>query len=326
MKPFFLLILNCCFITSFAQKTIGSVEFLDSAMERFFDKDAKIEVLAEGFQWAEGPVWVPQLKGVIFTDVPNNKAYLWTESEGLTLFLDPSGMTGHAPHSTNEGANGLTLDATGNLILCQHGNRAVAKLKSWTFDAPEYEILVDHFEGKWLNSPNDLILNRAGEIYFTDPPYGLKGGDEDTLKELEFNGIYKWSKTKGLQLLDKSLSRPNGIALSRDQKTVYVGNSDAKNSVVVAFDVEKEALTNKRVFFDGTVLAQTRQGLFDGLRVHSSGVVFATGPGGVLVLDQKGTHLGTVMPGKSTANCGFDSDENYLYLTSSDVLARIKLK
>jgi len=110
------------------------------------------------------------------------------------------------------------------------------------------------------------------------------------------------------------------------KKTVYVGNSDAKNSVVVAFDVEKDAITNKRVFFDGTVLAKTRQGLFDGLRVHSSGVVFTTGPGGVLVLDQKGTHLGTVMPGKSTANCGFDSDENYLYLTSSDVLARIKLK
>lgn len=326
MRLFFLIIVSLVIMNTKGQQTVDSVEFLDPKMEVFFDKDTKIEVLADGFTWAEGPVWVSKLNGVVFTDVPNNKAYLWTKKDGLSLFLSPSGMTNHAPHSTDEGANGLTLDNEGNLILCQHGNRAVSKLKNWSFDTPEYEILVDHFEGKWLNSPNDLAINQKGEIFFTDPPYGLKDQDRDALKELDFNGIYKWSEDNGLVLLDKSLSRPNGIALSNDEKTVYIGNSDSQNSIIAAFDLENGLLKNKRTFFDGSVLAQTRQGLFDGLRVHSSGVVFATGPGGVLVLDESGKHLGTVMPGKSTANCGFDAQEDYLYLTSTDVLARIKLK
>ena len=326
MKPLLVLIFSCYMMNSSAQQTVDSVEFLDPKMEVFFDKNAKIEVLADGFTWAEGPVWVSKLNGVVFTDVPNNKAYLWTKKDGLSLFLSPSGMTNHAPHSTDEGANGLTLDNKGNLILCQHGDRAVSKLKNWSFDTPEYEILVDHFEGKWLNSPNDLAINQKGEVFFTDPPYGLKDQDRDALKELDFNGIYKWSEDNGLVLLDKSLSRPNGIALSNDEKTVYIGNSDSLHSIIAAFDLENGLLKNKRTFFDGSVLAQTRHGLFDGLRIHSSGVVFATGPGGVLVLDESGKHLGTVMPGKSTANCGFDAQENYLYLTSTDVLARIKLK
>ena len=326
MRLFFLIIVSVVVNNTKGQQIFGSVEFLDPKMEVFFDKDTKIEVLAKGFTWAEGPVWVSKLNGVVFTDVPNNKAYLWTEEDGLSLFLSPSGMTNHAPQSTDEGANGLTLDNEGSLILCQHGNRAVSKLKNWSFDTPEYEILVDHFEGKWLNSPNDLAINRKDEIFFTDPPYGLKDQDRDALKELDFNGVYKWSKNKGLVLLDKSLSRPNGIALSNDEKTVYIGNSDSKHSIIAAFDLENGLLKNKRTFFDGSVLAQTRQGLFDGLRVHSSGVVFATGPGGVLVIDESGKHLGTVIPGKSTANCGFDAEEDYLYLTSTDVLARIKLK
>ena len=326
MRLFFLIIVSLVIMNTKGQQTVDSVEFLDPKMEVFFDKDTKIEVLADGFTWAEGPVWVSKLNGVVFTDVPNNKAYLWTKKDGLSLFLSPSGMTNHAPHSTDEGANGLTLDNEGNLILCQHGNRAVSKLKNWSFDTPEYEILVDHFEGKWLNSPNDLAINQKGEIFFTDPPYGLKDQDRDALNELDFNGIYKWSEDNGLVLLDKSLSRPNGIALSNDEKTVYISNSDSQHSIIAAFDLENGLLKNKRTFFDGSVLAQTRQGLFDGLRVHSSGVVFATGPGGVLVLDESGKHLGTVMPGKSTANCGFDAQEDYLYLTSTDVLARIKLK
>ena len=326
MRLFFLIIVSLVVINTKGQQIFGSVEFLDPRMEVFFDRDTKIEVLAKGFTWAEGPVWVSKLNGVVFTDVPNNKAYLWTEEDGLSLFLSPSGMTNHAPHSTDEGANGLTLDNEGNLILCQHGNRAISKLKNWGFDVPDYEILVDHFEGKWLNSPNDLVINQANEIFFTDPPYGLKDQDQDAIKELDFNGVYKWSKNKGLVLLDKSLSRPNGIALSNDEKTMYIGNSNSKHSIIAAFDVENGLLKNKRIFFDGSLLAQTRRGLFDGLKVHSSGVIFATGPGGVLVLDVSGTHLGTIMPGKSTANCVFDAEEGYLYLTSTDMLARIKIK
>jgi len=326
MKSLFLLTLLCCSIITNAQKTIGSIEVLDASMEDYISSNQKIEVLAEGFKWAEGPVWVSELNGVLFTDVPENKVYLWTEKEGLKLFLSPSGMTNHAPHSTEEGANGLTLDSNGNLILCQHGNRAVARLKNWSLDPAEFEYLVDHYQGKWLNSPNDLDFDKAGVLYFTDPTYGLKLQDDDPLKELDFNGIYSLSPKGEILLLDRSLERPNGIALSMDEKTVYVGNSFAQNSIIAAFDLKKGALKNKRVFFDGNDLQKTRRGLFDGLKVHSSGTVFATGPGGVLVLDKNGKHLGTIMPGKSTANCGFDAEENYLYLTSTDVLARVKLK
>ncbi|MDA0985003.1 MAG: SMP-30/gluconolactonase/LRE family protein [Bacteroidetes bacterium] len=326
MKSFFLLTLLCCSIVTNAQKAIGSIEVLDASMEDYISSNQKIEVIAEGFKWAEGPVWVSELNGVLFTDVPENKVYLWTEKEGLKLFLSPSGMTNHAPHSAEEGANGLTLDSNGNLILCQHGNRAVARLKNWSLDPAEFEYLVDHYQGKWLNSPNDLDFDKAGVLYFTDPPYGLKLQDGDPLKELDFNGIYSLSPKGEILLLDRSLERPNGIALSMDEKTVYVGNSFAKNSIIAAFDLKKGALKNKRVFFDGNDLQKTRRSLFDGLKVHSSGTVFATGPGGVLVLDKNGKHLGTIMPGKSTANCGFDAEENYLYLTSTDVLARIKLK
>jgi len=326
MKHLFYLLLGFFTITLHAQQTIGELEFLDPKMELIISKSAKIEVLAEGFSWSEGPLWVPKLNGLLFSDVPNNKVYLWKEDQGLTLFLNPSGMTEHAPHNTNSGANGLRLDAKGNLILCQHGDRAVARLNSWDFESPQYEVLVDHYKGKWLNSPNDLVFDKKGNLYFTDPPYGLNKLDQDPLKELPFNGIFKWNPKEGIQLLSKSMNRPNGILLSKDERTVYVGNSDPNKNIIVAFDLIEGRFMNERVFFDGTALGKKRPGNFDGLRMHSSGIIFSTGPGGVLLIDSEGTHLGTILPGKLTANCEFDADENYLYLTSADIVARIKLK
>ena len=301
------------------------LEILDPRMEILISKNAKIEILAEGFGWAEGPVWIPELNGILFSDVPNNKAYLWTEKKGLSLFLYPSGMTNHAPNNKSAGSNGLGLDSDGNLILCQHGDRSISRLNNWFFEEPKYDVLVDHFNGKWLNSPNDLVFDKQGSIYFTDPPYGLRNGDEDDLKELNFNGVFKWNAREEVKLVEKNMSRPNGIALSLDEKTAYVANSDPANDVIMAFDVLEDGFLNGRIFFDGNILSQTREGLFDGLKMHSSGIIFATGPGGVLLLDSMGVHLGTIMPGKKTANCSFDRDEQYLYLTSTDVLARVKL-
>ena len=313
-------------LTAKCQEFIGEIERLDSDMGLFVSKESKIEVLASGFSWAEGPVWVPKLNGVLFTDVPKNKAYLWTERQGLSVFLDPSGMTNHAPHSSNEGANGLVLDSNGALVLCQHGDRRVARLKDdWQLDPPSYETVIDHFEGKWLNSPNDIVFSKNGDLFFTDPPYGLDQQDDDILKELDFNGIFKWSKNEGIVLLNKTLSRPNGIAFSRDEKTVYIGNSDRENLIIAAFDYIDGAFKNKRVFFNSKNILRKGPGSFDGLKVHSSGTIFATGPGGVLVISPEGKHLGTIRPGKATANCAFDAAEDYLYLTSTDVLARIKL-
>ena len=326
MKKYISIFILFGFLILHSQKnTIGSLEFLDPEMEKLIDKNAKIELLADGFGWAEGPVWVDKLDGVLFSDVPNNKVYMWNENEGLSIFLEPSGMTNYSPTSKTDGSNGLALDSKGNLILCQHGDRRVARLKYSNFKSPSFEIIVDNYRGKRLNSPNDLVFDKSGSIYFTDPPYGLKMKDDDTLKELNFNGIYKWSESKGIELLSISMKRPNGIILSKDEKTVYVGNSDKDNNVIIAFDNDN-GLKNERIFFDGNKLSKSRIGLFDGLKLHSSGIIFTTGPGGVLLLDPKGKHLGTIMPGTATANCAFDSDESYLYLTSDNVLARIKLK
>ena len=327
MKKYISISLIFGFLIVYSQNnTIGSLEFLDPTMEELIDENAQIELLAEGFDWAEGPVWVDRLNGVLFSDVPNNKVYMWNEKKGLSIFLEPSGMTNYSPTNKTDGSNGLALDKNGNLILCQHGDRTVARLKNWNFKKPSFDIIVEKYEGKRLNSPNDLVFDKSGSIYFTDPPYGLKIQDDDPLKELNFNGIYRWSESKGIELLSKSMKRPNGIILSEDEKTVYVGNSDKDNNVIIAFDNDKNGLVNERVFFDGNKLSKNRVGLFDGLKLHSSGIIFTTGPGGVLLLDSKGKHLGTIMPGKATANCAFDSDESYLYLTSDNVLARIKLK
>ena len=325
MKYLTLLFFSFCFYILSAQDGPQVLEILDPRMEILISKNAKMEILAEGFGWAEGPVWIPELNGILFSDVPNNKAYLWTEKKGLSLFLYPSGMTNHAPNNKSAGSNGLGLDSDGNLILCQHGDRSISRLNNWFFEEPKYDVLVDHFNGKWLNSPNDLVFDKQGSIYFTDPPYGLRNGDEDDLKELNFNGVFKWSAREEVKLVEKNMSRPNGIALSLDEKTAYVANSDPANDVIMAFDVLEDGFLNGRIFFDGNILSQTREGLFDGLKMHSSGIIFATGPGGVLLLDSMGVHLGTIMPGKKTANCSFDKDEQYLYLTSTDVLARVKL-
>tara|TARA_B100000886_G_scaffold146005_1_gene99251 strand:- start:450 stop:1436 length:987 start_codon:yes stop_codon:yes gene_type:complete len=327
MKKYVIISLIFSFLNLHSQNnTIGSLEFLDPAMEQLIDKNAKIELLAEGFDWAEGPVWVNKLDGVLFSDVPNNKVYMWNEVRGLSLFLEPSGMTNYSPTNKTDGSNGLALDPNGNLILCQHGDRTLARLKKWNFKKPSFEIIVEKYEGKRLNSPNDLVFDKSGSIYFTDPPYGLKMKDNDRLKELDFNGIYKWSKSKGIKLLSKSMKRPNGIILSKDEKTIYVCNSDKDNNVIIAFDNSNEGLENERIFFDGNMLSKNRIGLFDGLKLHSSGIIFTTGPGGILLLDSQGNHLGTIMPGKATANCAFDTDESFLYMTSDNVLARIKLK
>lgn len=307
---------------------IGEIEILSSELGQVLAPEATIEVLAEGFEWSEGPVWVPSLNGVLFSDVPANKVYLWTEEKGLSTFLDPSGHTDYAPSNRISGANGLALDSQGKLILCQHGDRRIAQLVSWEFESPKYQTITDNYNEKRFNSPNDLTIARDGRIYFTDPPYGFKSGDNDSLKELEQNGIYVLHTDGKVQLLDSSLLRPNGITLTPDEKTLFVTNSHGENPIIVAFDVTQHGVENRRVFFDGTDLAKEsiNPGAFDGLKVHPSGIVFATGPGGVLVLDANGSHLGTIRPGKLVANCGFDTNYEYLYLTANDVLARIKLQ
>ena len=305
------------------KETIGSIERINPEMDLYVPKGSEVEILARGFGWSEGPVWVDQLNAVLFSDVRNNKVYSWDDKNGLSIFLDPSGFTGIVPANKKAGSNGLTLNSKNELVLAMHGDRRIAKLKSW--NEKTFETIVSRYEGNLFSSPNDLVYAKNGDLYFTDPPYGLKDFNNDGLKELPYNGVYKLSYSGSLSLIINDLSIPNGIAISNDQKTLYVNVSDREDMKIMAYDVTSSGVTNGRVFFDGNELAKKDNGSFDGLKIHPSGTIFSTGPGGVLVIKPDGTHLGTIRTEKSSANCAFDSSFQNLYMTSHMYLTRIKL-
>ena len=305
------------------EKFIGSVERLSPEIDNLIEKSAKIEILADGFEWSEGPVWSSQLNSVLFSDVPENVIYSWNEDKGLGTFTRPIGYSGKVPNLKKAGTNGLTIDADGNLIICMHGDRKITRLEKLNINRKV--TLVNSFDGNLLNSPNDLVYDSKGNLYFTDPPYGLLEGDNDKLKEIEFNGVYKVSPNGDIEVLVKNLTRPNGISISNDEKILYVANSDKNNPVIMQYDLSEEGAKNPSIFFDGRELTKRDIGLFDGLKVHPTGNVFATGPGGVLVIKENGDHIGTIRTEVRTANCAFDENFQYLYMTSDMFLTRIKL-
>ncbi|MEL6718083.1 MAG: SMP-30/gluconolactonase/LRE family protein, partial [Bacteroidota bacterium] len=228
-------------ISSVKYESIGSIEVFDEQLHNLIDSSAKIEILAEGFTWSEGPVWVAEIESLLFSDVPENKVWRWSEKDSLQLYLDPSGMTGALRENDREpGSNGLILDNNGELVLCQHGNRSVSKLTA-PLENPNssFKSLADNFDGNRFNSPNDLVFDKKGNCYFTDPPYGLPLGMEDPSKEINFQGVYRISTDDSVDLLYRELTRPNGIELSNDEKTLYVANSDPKHAVWTAFDLQE---------------------------------------------------------------------------------------
>lgn len=316
-----LILINLSVISQ--DKFIGSVERLSPEIDNLIEKSAKIEILADGFEWSEGPVWSSQLNSVLFSDVPENVIYSWNEDKGLETFTRPIGYSGKVPNLKKAGTNGLTIDADGNLIICMHGDRKITRLEKLNINRKV--TLVNSFDGNLLNSPNDLVYDSKGNLYFTDPPYGLLEGDNDKLKEIEFNGVYKVSPNGDIEVLVKNLTRPNGISISNDEKILYVANSDKNNPVIMQYDLSEEGAKNPSIFFDGRELTKKDIGLFDGLKVHPTGNVFATGPGGVLVIKENGDHIGTIRTEVRTANCAFDENFQYLYMTSDMFLTRIKL-
>lgn len=304
--------------------TLGTVDRLDPKLDALIPKDAAIEILAGGFDWSEGPVWVKDAAGghLLFSDIPKNMIWKWSAKDGLKEFLKPSGYTGGEPFTGREpGSNGLALDKDGRLILCQHGDRRVSRLVDGKFVT-----LADKYMGKRLNSPNDLAFKSNGDLYFTDPPYGLPKNVDDPAKELDFQGVYRLSPAGELTLLTKEMSRPNGIAFSPDEKTLYVANSDPDKAIWMAFPVKADGtLDAGKVFFDATPwVKEKKPGLPDGLKVDAAGNVFATGPGGVIVFDKDGKHLGTLATGVPTANCGWGDDGSTLYITADKQLVRVK--
>lgn len=301
-----------------AYPTLGSIERFDPRFDQLLPVDAKIERLADGFIWSEGPVWIRDGAYLLFSDIPRNSVMRWQAGPGLSLFMKPSGYTGLKPREGESGSNGLLVDAQGRLVLCQHGDRRVARVEkdgSWT-------TLADRFQGKRLNSPNDAVFKSNGDLYFTDPPYGLAKG---AVRELDFCGVYRRSAAGQLTLLTRDLSAPNGIAFSPDEKTLYVANSDPKRAVWMAFDVLPDGRIGPgRVFFDATSLLKRMKGLPDGLKLDRTGNLFATGPGGVNVFSPDGKLLGRVNTGQLTANCCFGGDGSTLYMTAHMFICRIR--
>lgn len=300
----------------------GRIERFDPAFDRLIAADAKLEKLAEGFTWSEGPVW---LNGeLIFSDVPENVAYRWKPGMAKpVVFLKPSGLLTPQPGFREPGCNGLTRDAQGRLLLCQHGERRVARYENGKFTS-----LADRFEGKRFNSPNDLVVRKNGHIYFTDPSYGLEGINQSPLKELPFNGVYRVDPAGKVTLLTKTLTFPNGIAFSTDEKLLYVGVSDSKATRVVVFDVMADGtIANERTFFDAQPLLKgADKGLVDGLKIDRDGNVWSSGPGGILVLSPAGKLLGRLNTGQATANCNWGEDGSTLYITAHSFLLRIKTR
>ena len=305
--------------------TVGQIERLDPALDALISPDAKIEQLATGFQWSEGPVWRASGRYLLFSDVPGNTIYKWQDSTGLSVFLRPAGFTGVNPPGRELGTNGLTFDDHDSLVMADHGNRQVARLNEANFTRIT---LADRYQGNRLNSPNDLVYRSNGDLYFTDPPYGLKGLNDDPAKELRHNGVYRLTRTGELTLLTAELTFPNGLAFSPDEKTLYVANSDPQRAIWMAFDVRPDGtIGNGRVFFDATALARAgKPGLPDGMKVDRAGNLFASGPGGIFIFSPAGKHLGTIVTGQRTANCAFGDDGSTLYMTANDRLLRVRLK
>ena len=325
LSVFGILILSSGMACSKEVATLGRIERLDPAFDRLVDQDAAIELLvANRFEWAEGPVWDPAGKRSPFTAIPRNTIWEWSQTSGLKEFLKPSGYTGTARFTGREpGSNGLAFNRAGELVVCQHGDRRIAK---WVDG--KFVTLADRYAGKRLNSPNDLAIRSNGDVYFTDPPYGLPKLTEDSGRELDFQGVYRLNAQGELALLTKELLRPNGLAFSADEKTLYVANSDPEKAILMAFPVRPDgSLGNGKVFFDVTAaVGKQRPGLPDGVKVSADGTVWATGPGGVLVYSQQGKHLGTLATGVATANLAFGDDGGTLYLTADKSLVRVRTK
>jgi gluconolactonase len=308
-------------------KTLGTIERLDPAFDKLIPKNASLEVLVEGHDWTEGPVWVKDGGFLLFSDIPRNSIYKWEEGKGESLFLKPSGYEGKRTDFVEPGSNGLILDPKGNLVLCEHGDRRISRVDLST---KHKTVLVDKTpDGKRFNSPNDGCFKSNGDFYFTDPPYGRMVKDkkgEFPDRDLDYCAVWRLTPDGKLTLLTKEMTKPNGICFSPDEKTLYVANSDPEKAVWMSYPVEKDGTLGKgKVFFDATSLVEKKlKGLPDGMKVDKEGNLFATGPGGVLVFTPEGKHLGTIATGVPTSNCNWGGDGSVLYVTADKALTRIK--
>jgi len=296
---------------------------LDSRFDKLVPINVKVERVVSGRKWVEGPVWNRKEGFLLFSDIPTNSVIKWQEGKGTSVFLNPSGYTGKTPFDgTEPGSNGLTFDPEGRLVLAEHGDRRIGRLEK----NGRKTTLVDHYEGKRINSPNDVVFNSNGDLYFTDPPFGLPKSFDDPRKETPFQGVYKYSREGKLTLLTKDIKAPNGIAFSPNEKKLYVSNADTSNAVWLVFDVKADGtIDNGKVLFNATAWTKSKAGVPDGMKVDREGNIFGAGPGGILVISPDGKHLGSIETGVPTGNVAWGEDGSSLFITSNTNVFRLKL-
>jgi gluconolactonase len=324
----FLLLFSALSMPGNAQKvypTLGKIVYNDPKLEKLLPKDSKLEVIATGFVWCEGPVWVKNGNFLLFSDVPKNTVYKWDEKNELSVFLTPSGYTGLGAYSDEPGSNGLIIDKKGRLISCEHGDRRISAMP---MTGGGKITLSDHFDGKRFNSPNDVVEHPVnGSFYFTDPPYGLAKHENDPTRETPHFGVYQITSKGESKLVISDLTRPNGLAFSADGKTLYIAQSDPEKAFVMSYPVLEDGSVGKgKLFFDATPMSKTGlPGLPDGLKLDAEGNIWTSGPGGILILSPEGKLLGKIeTAGENASNCAWGNDGSMLYITVDGYLCRIK--
>ena len=309
-------------------KPLIALKQIDPQFSSIVSKTAKAEILADGFLWSEGPVWVESHKMLIFSDVKKNVIYKWTKEKGKEVYLKPSGYTGTIPRGGELGSNGLGLNIKGQLVICQDGDRVVSIMDApLNKPQPKFVKIAVNYKGKKFDSPNDLAFLSNGDIYFTDPPYGLEKNVDDPLKEARYQGVYKISANGKITLLTDTITRPNGIGFFPGGKTILISNSDPTKAYWYAYDLDKNGLfIHGRVFYSANAAAKTAAGMPDGLKIDKKGHVFASGPGGIWVFSKAGKLLGKILVNDLASNCSLSGDEKTLYVTSNHRVLKITLR
>ncbi|HEX9155766.1 MAG TPA: SMP-30/gluconolactonase/LRE family protein [Nitrospira sp.] len=307
---------------AWAETVTATITSLDPRFDRLVPKDAKIEKIADGFTWVEGPVWDKPGGYLLFSDIPANSIYKWKPGEGVSVFLENSGYSGVTSFAGKEpGSNGLTFDAKGRLVLCRHGDRQIGRLEA----DGRISVMADRYDGYRINSPNDLVFKSNGDLYFTDPPFGLPNAFDDPDKA-PVQGVYRVSKAGTVTRLITDIKAPNGIAFSPDETTLYVSDVDPKRAAWLAYDVKQDGtVTNGRVFFDAT---RWRKDPFfgpDGFKIDQHGNIFGARPGGLSVIAPDGTLLGTIDTGQPTSNVAWGEDGQTLFITGGSSVYRVRL-
>jgi gluconolactonase len=300
----------------------------DPALDEIVPQNATIEKLAGGFLFTEGPVWVPrnaETDGyLLFSDPNNNVIYRWTPDGQLSIFMTKSGYRGADIGKYGQpGSNGLTLDHEGRLTINQHGNRRVVRMEK----NGQLTVLADRYEGKRLNSPNDLVYKSDAALYFTDPPFGLPKFFDDPRKELPYSGVFRVSPDeKNVQLVSTDLKGPNGLAFSPDEKYLYIDDWDEAKKIVMRYEVQKDGmLANGKIFYDMT--SAEGEDALDGMKVDRNGNLYVSGPGGLWIISAEGKHLGTIVAPEHPHNFAWgDDDGKTLYLCARTGLYRVRLK